>query len=152
VAILPDNDEPGRKHARDVALSLRGIATQVKVVDLPGLPKKGDVSDWLAAGHGPEELLRLVEKAPAWAAGPTNEEHRGARDERETQAQALMRLGCDAELFKTPAGIVYARGGWTGTSRLGRWENGVRVFVTGSRTGTTWRPTAHRAPRRSKQR
>jgi len=48
VAILPDNDEPGRKHANDVAMALHGKAKVVKIVELPGLSEKGDVSDWLA--------------------------------------------------------------------------------------------------------
>ena len=50
VVILPDNDEPGRKHARQVATALSGIAASVKILELPGLPEKGDVSDWFAAG------------------------------------------------------------------------------------------------------
>jgi putative DNA primase/helicase len=67
VVILPDNDEPGRKHGEDVARSLRGVAASVKVVVLPGLPPKGDVSDWLAAGHAVDELHALVTGAPEQA-------------------------------------------------------------------------------------
>lgn len=62
VVILPDNDEPGLKHARQVADSLFGKALEVKILELPGLPAKGDVSDWLEAGHSKEELLDLVDK------------------------------------------------------------------------------------------
>lgn len=50
VVILPDNDEPGREHAAKVVRSLRGVAAGVRVLELPGLPPKGDVSDWLDAG------------------------------------------------------------------------------------------------------
>jgi hypothetical protein len=64
VVILPDNDEPGRKHAQQVANSLQGKAKSIKVLELPGLPAKGDVSDWLAAGGTKEELLRLAAEAP----------------------------------------------------------------------------------------
>jgi putative DNA primase/helicase len=49
VVVLPDNDAPGRAGARQVAAGLVGVAAWVKVLDLPGLPDKGDVSDWLAA-------------------------------------------------------------------------------------------------------
>jgi hypothetical protein len=49
VSILPDNDDTGRKHARQVALTLDGVAASIRIVELPGLPEKGDVSDWLAA-------------------------------------------------------------------------------------------------------
>jgi hypothetical protein len=45
VVILPDNDDPGQKHAQQVAQVLSGIATSIKVVTLPDLPTKGDVSD-----------------------------------------------------------------------------------------------------------
>jgi hypothetical protein len=59
VVILPDNDGPGRKHAEDVSASLAGKAAAVRVVELPGLPPKGDVSDWLAAGGTKKRLLGL---------------------------------------------------------------------------------------------
>src|SRR5439155_18351863 len=48
--LLPDNDDKGREHVEQVAANLRGIAASVRIVELPGLPEKGDVSDWLAAG------------------------------------------------------------------------------------------------------
>lgn len=66
VVILPDNDEPGRKHAEQVAQALAGVAAEIKLVELPGLPPKGDVSDWLAAGGTKEELLALVEATEPW--------------------------------------------------------------------------------------
>lgn len=59
VVILPDNDEPGRDHAKRVAESLQGVAASVCVVELPNLPPKGDASDWLAAGGTPEHLADL---------------------------------------------------------------------------------------------
>jgi putative DNA primase/helicase len=71
VIILPDNDEPGREHARQVARSLAGKAASVKVLELPGLPEKGDVSDWLAAGGTKEKLFRLATAAPALNANTT---------------------------------------------------------------------------------
>jgi hypothetical protein len=63
VVILPDNDTAGKKHAEQVANSLYGIAGEVKIVDLPGLPEKGDVSDWLDAGHDKTELIQLIDQA-----------------------------------------------------------------------------------------
>ena len=70
VAILPDNDAPGRKHAAQVADALQGIASSVKVVELPELPDKGDVSDWLGNGGSVSALFKLVETAPAWTPPP----------------------------------------------------------------------------------
>jgi len=82
VAILPDNDQPGRKHAQQVAKSLHGKASSVKVLELPGLPAKGDVSDWLAAGGTKEELLKLAQETPEWEPG----------DEKETKAHSILTL------------------------------------------------------------
>ncbi|AGW14997.1 DUF3987 domain-containing protein [Megalodesulfovibrio gigas] len=66
VVILSDNDEPGRAHGEAVAKHLHGVAASVKVVELPGLPAKGDASDWLAAGGTLEALRELVAVAPVW--------------------------------------------------------------------------------------
>lgn len=63
VVVLPDNDAQGEEHARTVAKSLLGVAASVKVVRLPNLPDKVDVSDWLSAGGTKEQLLIHVEKA-----------------------------------------------------------------------------------------
>ena len=52
VYVLGDNDEPGRKHAEEVARSLLGVARDVRVADVasvcPDLKPKGDISDVLA--------------------------------------------------------------------------------------------------------
>jgi hypothetical protein len=56
VFVLPDNDPAGEKHA---------AAVGGRVVRLPGLRPKGDVSDWIAAGGAVEELLVLVEQPAA---------------------------------------------------------------------------------------
>jgi DNA primase len=65
VVILPDNDEPGEQHALQVARSLLHVAEAVKIVRLPGLPPKGDVSDWLDAEHTKDELVEIVNATPA---------------------------------------------------------------------------------------
>ena len=82
VVILPDNDEPGRAHADQVAASLAGLAATVKTVELPGLPEKGDVSDWLDSGHTVEELLALVHIPPSDVAGtlPLSESNVGSAE------------------------------------------------------------------------
>jgi hypothetical protein len=60
VIILPDNDEPGEAHARDVAGSLDGVAGSIKVLQLPDLPPGGDAYDWVAASGSVETLWKLV--------------------------------------------------------------------------------------------
>jgi hypothetical protein len=67
VVVLPDNDDPGDKHAVAVARSCLTAGLAVKVVRLPELAPKGDVSDWLAVGHTCEELAHVV-KAVSLAA------------------------------------------------------------------------------------
>jgi 5S rRNA maturation endonuclease (ribonuclease M5) len=66
VFIIPDNDDPGRKHAADVARHLKPIAARVRIVEeLPGLTKKGgDVSDWLDLDRGNKDRLLDVATAP----------------------------------------------------------------------------------------
>jgi 5S rRNA maturation endonuclease (ribonuclease M5) len=70
VYILPDNDDPGREHARQVLDSLQGAAAEVRIVELPNLPLKGDVSDFIAAGGTTESLLAIVQGTPVNASGP----------------------------------------------------------------------------------
>lgn len=51
VVILPDNDPPGQIHAALVAgNALYWGASEVRIVNLPGLPDGGDVTDWLRDG------------------------------------------------------------------------------------------------------
>ncbi|MCG6534154.1 MAG: AAA family ATPase [Syntrophales bacterium LBB04] len=66
VVILPDNDEPGIKHAENVAEKLYGIVSSAKIVHLPGVPEKGDISDWMEQGGTAEKLQQLIDKADCW--------------------------------------------------------------------------------------
>jgi putative DNA primase/helicase len=66
VVVLADNDDPGRKHAQQVAASVCGKAASVKILQFDCVPEKGDVSDWLDAGHTKEELLERAAAAPEW--------------------------------------------------------------------------------------
>jgi RecA-family ATPase len=49
VIILEDNDNAGRAKALATAQALHGTAKTIRIVSLPNLPDKGDVSDWLDA-------------------------------------------------------------------------------------------------------
>ena len=59
VRIVPDNDGPGREHARKVAWSLQGRAASVSIIVPPGLSEGQDISDWFVAGGTTKELLDL---------------------------------------------------------------------------------------------
>lgn len=70
VIIIPDNDATGDKHAYDVASHLCPFVDSVRIVKLPGVPPKGDVSDWLDAGGNLEKLAVLSAAAPTWTPQP----------------------------------------------------------------------------------
>ncbi len=64
VVIIPDKDDPGRKHAERVAQALAGRAKSIKAIELPGPGK--DMSEWLAAGGTREQLLHIIDEAPSY--------------------------------------------------------------------------------------
>jgi hypothetical protein len=66
VAVVQDNDPVGRKHALDVARKLYDAGLEVRLVELPNLPPKGDVTDWVRAGGTAERLKRLIRSTPVW--------------------------------------------------------------------------------------
>jgi hypothetical protein len=61
VVIIPDNDPAGAAHAAAVAADLGSVAASVRVVELGGLPEKGDISNWIADGGSQSDLETLVE-------------------------------------------------------------------------------------------
>jgi hypothetical protein len=72
--IFPDNDQPGRKYAETVAGNLAKLtpAPVVRIVELPGLPDRGDIVDWIEA-HGDAaepEAMRAEIEALAQAVEP----------------------------------------------------------------------------------
>ncbi len=87
VVILPDNDKPGIEHAAKVAQSLKSAAKSVTVVDLPGLPEKGDVYDWFAAGNTKQDLIQLTEAA---IESPAKEVGVSAQGENTSQTDMLV--------------------------------------------------------------
>ncbi len=74
VVIIPDCDEPGYRHGQDVASSLEGIASDVRIIDLRVIKELegNDVSDWLEwlECREPEELrdslCSMAEEAPEY--------------------------------------------------------------------------------------
>lgn len=84
IIIVPDNDDPGRQHAESVAASLTGIAARVRILTVPDLPPKGDVSNWIETGGAAEEWWALAEEATEWretvAAQPSAGDQHAADD------------------------------------------------------------------------
>jgi 5S rRNA maturation endonuclease (ribonuclease M5) len=62
VTVIPDSDEPGRKHAEQVARSLVGKAASIAICHLPDRTGK-DISDWKLSANS---LIELIKAAPAW--------------------------------------------------------------------------------------
>ena len=60
VIILPDNDEAGFKHAAVITENIQDIVDSCRTIILPGLPPKGDVSDWLNSGHSKKALEHIL--------------------------------------------------------------------------------------------
>jgi DNA polymerase bacteriophage-type len=65
VNILEDNDPAGRAHAAKVAAAMHGVGVpNIRIVLFPELKEHGDVSDWLAQGHGKDDLFARADAAP----------------------------------------------------------------------------------------
>jgi AAA domain/Primase C terminal 2 (PriCT-2) len=60
VLVIPDNDDAGEKRAAKVRGALDGVAASIRLLRLPGLPDKGDTSDWLDAGNTVSDLIELA--------------------------------------------------------------------------------------------
>jgi putative DNA primase/helicase len=67
VVILADNDVGGRQHAEKKAALIASVAASVRVVHFTELAEKGDVSDWIAAGHSEEDLRQRAAAATVWS-------------------------------------------------------------------------------------
>lgn len=62
VAIMPDSDVPGRKHAEQILSILGPIVSEMRITTVPD-PHK-DISDWIAAGATREDISKLLSDTP----------------------------------------------------------------------------------------
>jgi hypothetical protein len=94
VVVLPDNDKPGEEHAAVVSKALDGIAASVKVLRLPGLPEKGDVSDWIGNGGTAEQLRAMVDRLATGASFmPSPKRLVGERADRVQAGKTILSFG-----------------------------------------------------------
>jgi putative DNA primase/helicase len=70
VYVFADNDAAGIAHQNAICASLSKLGVNAKVVNLPGLREKGDVSDWIEDGGTFEQLLEILGTAPLWSIKP----------------------------------------------------------------------------------
>jgi P4 family phage/plasmid primase-like protien len=70
VLIIADKDAPGRAHAVAVAAAVKPLARCVKVLELPDVNDKPvkDAADYFAAGGTADDLRKLADAAPEFAA------------------------------------------------------------------------------------
>jgi hypothetical protein len=66
VVACRDNDDAGLRYQQTASRALARLGVSVRLLELPGLPPKGDVSDWLDAGGTRDGLLALAEAAPTF--------------------------------------------------------------------------------------
>jgi 5S rRNA maturation endonuclease (ribonuclease M5) len=60
IVLIPDNDNEGREHMALVGASLNGNSASLKLINLPNLPSKGDVSDFVQSFRNKEEAAELL--------------------------------------------------------------------------------------------
>jgi putative DNA primase/helicase len=89
VIVLPDNDPTGRRHAETVAAALAPIAAKVRVLAIPRLSQKQDVSDFIVAGGTAEDLHDLLRSrhATTWPLLPWSVDG-GSQDETRSESEA----------------------------------------------------------------
>ncbi len=58
--LCPDNDNEGREHMTQIAISVNGNSRSLRWLELPGLPSKGDISDWMASFSDPEDAAERL--------------------------------------------------------------------------------------------
>ena len=127
VIVLSDNDEPGRKHVEACLRELRKAGVTAHALPLPGLPPKGDVLDWIAAGGTAVELQQLTASLLASSSATTQEHAEDTSANEHGPDWLAKRLSAATLMRRTfPAETRYLGSIITQTSR---------VFLVGS-TGT----------------
>ena len=95
VICVPDNDPPGRKGMRFIASKIVKIAESVRLLELPGIPEKGDFSDWIKIeGNDLEKFNALiVDSSAEWRDELVEEDDSGRLLEELNQKYAVVPMG-----------------------------------------------------------
>ena len=86
VVIVPDNDKAGESFATEAAAHLLGVARSVKILRLPDLKAKQDLTDWFDNGGDLEQFKILAESA-----APYNRDDGG----QESDATFVVKRRCE---------------------------------------------------------
>lgn len=142
IVVITDNDDPGKQHGIIVAKLLVARGCKVKVIELPGIPPKGDISDWLATRHvngAKDELLKIVEAAPEWI-DPGTEENSSGYNPRK-RVGTLEEAFTDTEIDypeEAPSDKSKTKRQWTNATDLGNAEMLVRWHGQNLRFVPAW--------------
>lgn len=63
LVVIPDNDEAGKGYADNIIQSLKRTCVDIRVLQLPDLSPKEDVSDWIIKGGSKQSLDVLIQHA-----------------------------------------------------------------------------------------
>lgn len=127
VAVLPDNDEAGRKHAEAVAHSCHAAGLKVKIATLPGLPAKGDLTDWLEAGHTRDDVVTLVKATALYE--PSTEVAAVGKPGHDCRVEARPVIACLADVRPEPVTWL-----WPGRLAAGK----LALLVGDPGLGKSW--------------
>ena len=64
VVVIPDNDQAGRDHADAVAREVVAGVDELRILELPDLGEKEDLTDWVRKGGDANRLRALIDEAP----------------------------------------------------------------------------------------
>ena len=139
LVISPDNDKVGLEHAEKVALDVHKVTTELKIIQLPNLKEKQDITDWFKQGHTAKELNELVEQTKPFDILDVKikelvvNTEAPKRNGKETAAELTLKLIEEesVELFYGPDGRSYASLEFkdhTETYQLN--ETGFKRFIT----------------------
>jgi putative DNA primase/helicase len=110
VVLVPDNDNAGWAHINHIGSQLHGIAARLRVLVLPNLPPKGDISDWISSGGTREQLDALLDKAQDWK--PTSDDKFKQQTDQQNEDEKAKAKAREDELLAALAkaqGLDYDR-------------------------------------------
>jgi len=95
VICLPDNDDAGRKGMRLIASEIVKVAESVSWLELPDIPAKGDLSDWIKiGGNDINKFNSLVEQSSSiWKSELVKDDDNGQLLEELNQKFAIVPTG-----------------------------------------------------------
>lgn len=59
VVICQDNDDAGRIRTKQLARTIGPVCKELRLFEPPGVPEKGDVTDWVEAGGNPSDIFPM---------------------------------------------------------------------------------------------